>query len=260
MPSSSPAMPGILWVLAPAGPAGPGAYPAGGTCCRCRRRAGASPPPRTTAVPCPGAVQALVTGHGHKGRPPPGQVHRQHPRRLGGVHDQGRIRLPAASGDVLHRQHRPEYVGNVGADHGPGAASAGWPGKIPPPPGPAGRAACRSPSRKARDGVQGPGDGVVLISGDHHPVPGTQQRPDSQVQAMGGASGDDGVFRLGNPRSSAASWRHINRLPRPGGRPDSSPGPGSSWCVPPGHGPTHGGGFFQGSGPGVEIDHCAASR
>ena len=208
-----------------------------------------------------GAVQTLVTGHGHKGRPPPGQVHRQHPRRLGGVHDQGRIRLPAASGDVLHRQHRPKHVGNVGADHGPGPLLPDGPAKFL-------RRQVRPEGRrvdhrhgKPRDGVQGPGDGVVLVSGDHHPVPGTQQRPDGQVQAMGGASGDDDVFRLGDSQQlrrllAAQIGRLLGQV---GGR-IAPPARGAHGMRRPGHGPAHSGGFFQGGGPGVEIDHCAASR
>ena len=78
---------------------------------------------------------------------------------------------------------------------------------------------------------------------------------------MGGASGDDDVFRLGNPQQLRRLLAaQIGRLLGQAGGRIAPPARGAHGVCRPGHGPAHSGGFFQGSGPGVEIDHCAASR
>ena len=223
---------------------------------------GLCPLPSAQQQPCAlGAVQSLMAGQGHKGRPPPGQIHRQHPRRLGRVHDQGCFRLPAGFGNVRHRQDHAEHVGNVGAHHRPGPQLPDGPAKFL-------RRQVRPEKRRidhchrqARNGMQGPGHGVVLISGDHHPVPGPQQRPNGNIQSMGGACGDDNVFRLRNAQQLRRLLAaQIGRFLRPAGGGIAPPPRGAHIVRCLSHGPAHGGRLLQGGCPGVEIDHSAASR
>ena len=93
-----------------------------------------------------GAVQALVTGHGHKGRPPGPPAA---PPPTGRRPRSGAYPSPGSIGRCPPPAAPPRRRWKRGCRSRPGAASAGWPGEIPPPPGPVGRAACRSPSRKA---------------------------------------------------------------------------------------------------------------
>ncbi len=56
----------------------------------------------------------------------------------------------------------------------------------------------RHPDRHIRDGVERPGDRVVLISGDDHCPSRTDQGLYGDIQAVGGIVGKDHLFRLGD--------------------------------------------------------------
>ena len=51
-------------------------------------------------------------------------------------------------------------------------------------------------------GMEGPGDGVVLIAGQGHPGPGPHQGLDGQIQAMGGTGGENHLLRGGHAKQS----------------------------------------------------------
>ncbi|CAN4043963.1 Enoyl-CoA hydratase/isomerase family protein, partial [Dysosmobacter welbionis] len=141
-----------------------------------------------------GAVQALVARHGDEGRPQGRHVQGQHPGGLGRVDDEGYLPLPADSGDSLHRLDETEYVGHVVADH---RVRAGHDQAVK-----GRRHRCRLKQGRRRhghlgsQGRQGPGDSVVLISGDHGFPAGRHQALDGNVQAVGGVHGEGHLLRV----------------------------------------------------------------
>ena len=54
--------------------------------------------------------------------------------------------------------------------------------------------ACSHPDIDTK-GVERSGDGVVLIAGDHHGVPGLQQGMNGEIQPMGGVGGEQDVYK-----------------------------------------------------------------
>ncbi len=204
-----------------------------------------------------GAIQPLVARHGHIGRAPFTQAHRQDSGGLGGIHHQRHAPAAADPGDVLHRQLIAKHVGDMGADHRRHRAVHRrfkalrhlLRGEQPP---------VDDAHRHIPDGVEGPGHRIVLIAGDHHRISRLHQAPDGQIQAMGGAAGEDHLLRSRRVKVSgrlAAQLQHhlggppgrrIVPPPRRGHRADSLR-----------HRPRHRCRFLQRGGGTVEIDHIA---
>ena len=161
-----------------------------------------------------------------------------------------------ASGDFVHGEGVAEDVGGVGADdglypsiHRPAEALDHLAGVEKPP--------VDNPAGHAPDVPEGPGNGVVLIAGDNHRVPGRYQAPDGDVQAVGGVGGQDDVFRCGNVeqlrRLHPAAQHQVRRHPGGGMVTPSGGGHGVNRVC---HRRWDGGRLLQRSGRAVEIDHC----
>ena len=199
-----------------------------------------------------------MPGHGDKVRPQGLKVQGQGPRRLGGVHDQGHTPLPAQAGDFFHGQDIAEHVGHVGThrDLRPQVQllpKGGHHGLRPKQRG-------TGDEQLGVSGVEGPGDGVVLIAGQGHPGSGAHQGPNGQIQAVGGAGGEDHLFRGGDMKQGGgllpAGEGNFGRLH---GRTVSAPPGAGQLADGPGGGHGHLRRFLQGGGRAVQIDHSSTS-
>ena len=116
------------------------------------------------------------------------------------------------------------------------------------------------PAGHAADVRQGPGDGVVLIAGYDHRVPRSHKAADGDVQAVGGAGGQDGVVRLGYVkelrRLHPAAQHQVCR--QAGGR-VVSPSGGGHGAHRAGHRRRNGVRLLQRGGCAVKVDHRASS-
>ena len=116
----------------------------------------------------------------------------QTPGRLGGVQHKGNSTFPAQGRDALHRQDEAEHVGHMVTNDGPhrlvqlALKGADLSLRIK-------ERACSHPDIDTK-GVERSGDGVVLIAGDHHGVPGLQQGMNGEIQPMGGVGGEHHLF------------------------------------------------------------------
>ena len=108
--------------------------------------------------------------------------------------------------------------------------------------------------------MEGPGDGIVLIAGQGHPGPGPHQGLDGQIQAMGGAGGENHLLRGGHAKQSGgllpAGKGHAGCLH---GRPVSAPSGTGQPADGPGGGDGHFRRLLQGGGRAVQIDHSSTS-
>ena len=109
-------------------------------------------------------------------------------------------------------------------------------------------------------GVEGPGHGVVLIAGDHHPAARLCQGFYRDVQAVGGVKGKHYPLRVVYVKQPG------RRLPTGKGglrsrhgRPVPSPARAGQIVDGPGRGSRHSGRLLQGGGGTVQIDHRATS-
>ena len=206
-----------------------------------------------------GAVKALVARHGNIRRPKAFQVQRQDPGGLGGIDHQGHTPAAADLRNSLHRLHKAEHVGDVMADHGvhPGADQ-----------GVKGHCHClRMKQRSVRhghirtEGRQGPGDGVVLIAGDHRPAPRRHQALDSDVQPVGGVGRKHHPFRV----LDAKQLRQLRpalkgSIGGPHGQGMAAPAWGAHGGQGIPHSPGHSRRLLKGGGRAVQVDHRPISR
>ena len=133
-----------------------------------------------------------MSRHGDKGCAQLPHVDGQTPGRLGGVQHKGNSTFPAQGRDALHRQDEAEHVGHMVTNDGPhrlvqlALKGADLSLRIK-------ERACSHPDIDTK-GVERSGDGVVLIAGDHHGVPGLQQGMNGEIQPMGGVGGEHHLF------------------------------------------------------------------
>lgn len=174
------------------------------------------------------------------------------------IQDKGHSSAPAQFRHPRHRQDIAEHVGDVGADDarylrrellGKGFQH----GVRPEQRGPGGLDA-------AAQGGQRTGDGVVLVAGDHHRIPGLYHGFDGQIQRMGGIEGKDhvsGVLQMKEFGGCLSAGK--GRISRQHGRFVPAP-PGACHMLHGiGDGPPDRGRFLQGGGRAVQIDHQSST-
>ena len=126
-----------------------------------------------------------MSRHGDECRPPALHVHAEHPGRLGRIHNQGHAPLLAKLSNTSHGLDEPKHIRHMVADHrihiGCNLPLKGgvYPFRVKQRPG-------RLLDLYPGDGVKRPGDGIVLIAGDHCRSSGPYQRSDGNVQPVGG--------------------------------------------------------------------------
>ena len=162
-----------------------------------------------------GTVKSLVSRHGDKGCAQLPHVDGQTPGRLGGVQHKGNSTFPAQGRDALHRQDEAEHVGHMVTNDGPhrlvqlALKGADLSLRIK-------ERACSHPDIDTK-GVERSGDGVVLIAGDHHGVPGLQQGMNGEIQPMGGVGGEHHLFwalHLKELRRCLTGFKYIAKIIR----------------------------------------------
>ena len=204
-------------------------------------------------------IEPLVPRHGHKGRPQPLQRDRQAAGGLGRVQHKGYAFPPAQGGQLLHRQHKAEHIGHMGAYDRlclrlqglVEGVQLGLPVKE----------RCPGWDHLRAQGVERAGDCIVLPTRDHHPVPRPYQGPNGQVEPVGGIEGEYHAPRV---RDAEEVRRRLTaaerRLCRPHGRRVAAAAGGGQVA----HGPCCRPGdrrrLLQGGGRAVQIDHSCTSR
>ena len=197
--------------------------------------------------------KALVSRHGDKGRAQLFKIHRQYPRRLGRVHDQGHA-FPFAQGrDFIDGQDKAEDVGDHRAHD-----------KLRMPDLLLKGAQAGSAVEKRRFGdddlcaesLEGPRDGVVLIAGYQYPCARLCQRADRNVEAMGRVHGKHHIRRVRHMKQLCRLFTAaVYQLRRPHG---GSVSAAARTCAGA-HGQYHGAGngrrLDQRCGRVVKIDH-----
>ncbi len=143
-----------------------------------------------------GAVQPLVARHGDKGRPQFLQMDRAGSPPTGRRPAiRGTPRSRHRPGDLLHGEDKAEHIGYMGTYSRVHPLVQGLSEGLYQSLRPKERAAGH-PDLHIRDGVERPGDRVVLIAGDHHSVPRTDQGLYGDIQSVGGVKRKDHLFRL----------------------------------------------------------------
>ena len=117
------------------------------------------------------AIEPLVTGHGNVGRPPALYTHRVDAGGLGGVYNQGDALFPADSSDAVHGQGIAEDIGCMGADHC-FHLTVHRPAKTLRHLLPVEKPGVYNPAGYAANGKEGSCNGVMLIAGNDHRIPG----------------------------------------------------------------------------------------
>ncbi|MPN06103.1 hypothetical protein SDC9_153358 [bioreactor metagenome] len=139
-------------------------------------------------------IQPLVARHGDERRAQRRHIQRQDSGGLGCVDDEGYAPLPANGGNGLHRLHRSEDVGHVGADHRVHIRRDGLFKGLRRQVRPKQRGARHADVRRQRR--QRPGDGVVLVPGDDDSPAVGNKAFDGDIQSVGSVHGEHHLLRL----------------------------------------------------------------
>ena len=128
-----------------------------------------------------GAVEPFVPGHGHKSCTQSLKIHRETAGRLGGVHDERYLPLPAQRRDVQDGQHIAKHVGHMGADHHICASFVQDGLKTPEHLLRLKQRPVRHLDLHIRNGMERSGDSIVLITGNQHPHARLHQGIDGEI-------------------------------------------------------------------------------
>ena len=200
-----------------------------------------------------------MTGHGDEGRPQFFLPHRHTAGGLGCIHNEGNPPAAAQNGDLLYGQDETEHIGDVGTHHRFRIRfQTGLKGIQQSLPVKQRGFGCHD---LRPQGVERPGDGIVLPGGDEHPVPRLHQGTDGDVQAVGGVEGKHhllGAFHAEEIGRRLTAGK--GGLRRPSGGQMAAPAGAGQISHRPGRRPGHSGGLLQGGGGAVQIDHSPTSR
>ena len=258
-PARSPAMPGMLWV-----PASRRSGRKSGMACSLellpvRRRAGLPGPGAEEGACALGAVEPLVARHGDKVRSQAPHVDREGAGGLGGVDDKGDSPLPADLADLLDGQDIAEDIGDMGADYRVRPLCDQRPepldhGRLVKERG------IDHMDLQPWNGVEGTGDGVVFISGNHDPPAWGYQGVDSEIQSMGGVGGEYYLFRVLHAEERAQFLpTGIQGLGSQGRALVVAPARGTHGFHGLEHRLSDGRRLLEGGGGRIEVDHRAAT-
>ena len=140
------------------------------------------------------AIQPLVARHGNEGCPQGLKVHRNTSGGLRCIDNQRHLSLPAQGGNLLYRKNKAEHIGHVSTHR-----QVHSPGQLPAEGLQGGLLVKQRSSGHPQvhvQGVEGPGNGVVLIAGDHHPAARPGQGFYRDIQGVGGVEGKHHPLRV----------------------------------------------------------------
>ena len=205
-----------------------------------------------------GAIEPLMSRHGDEGGPQGLHVQGENSRGLGCVNDEGNTPVPADGGNLPHWLDEAEDIGNVAANHGVKARTHQAAESLRHRPGleewGGGHGNIRSQD------LQGPGNGVMLIAGDHHFPSWPDQAFNSDIQSVGGVECENHLFRVFQPKQLRQLRAALeSRVGSPGRSGIASPPRGAHRGQGLPHGGGDGSGLLEAGGRAVEINHASTS-